>query len=144
MERCLVPSEWHGLWCDDMWGHMMSYNDFWGKRTRKWLTLEVRERSGVFISRLLELGVSIGEFVGKTANNIFFQKKILLSLTVHIMPSNTPKLIFVLSDPPPPGGPMKWRILADFSDIFYKFSICQPKKNFNEICFWAMAITYHA
>ncbi len=24
MERCLVPSEWHGLWCDDMWHHSMT------------------------------------------------------------------------------------------------------------------------
>ncbi len=54
MERCLVPSEWHSLWCDDKWHHsmswrhvvtwlhiMMSHKKFWGKRTRKYPTQEV-------------------------------------------------------------------------------------------------------
>ena len=45
MERWLVPSGWHGLWCDDVTSH----GEFWGKRTRKYPTREVRERSGIFI-----------------------------------------------------------------------------------------------
>ena len=35
---------------DIMWGHVTSHNKLWGKRTRKYPTQEVRERSGVFIA----------------------------------------------------------------------------------------------
>ncbi len=68
MERCLLSSEWHGLWCldvtsqyDVMWRHSItscdvtswrqitSNNEFGGERTTKCPTQEVLERSGVFI-----------------------------------------------------------------------------------------------
>ena len=34
--------------------HMTSHNKFWGERTRKCPTLEVRERSGVFFNVIID------------------------------------------------------------------------------------------
>ncbi len=66
MERYLVPSECHGLSCDDMWRHTMtlwhhvtSHNELCGKRIRKCPTWEVRDRSGVFIFEILLVKANI-------------------------------------------------------------------------------------
>ncbi len=44
-----VTSQYDVMICDViLWRQMTSNNEFWGERTSKCLTLEVRERSGVF------------------------------------------------------------------------------------------------